>query len=84
MDIFVNSLNFSYIFIDSNLKKGKAPGSDRTSNKLTKDAAGIISKPLAIAFNITPKYSDFSNIGKLAGVFKSSSEKMDTSIDLSL
>ena len=61
------------------LNNGKAPGPDKISTMLIKDAADFIWKPLTVIFNSSLKYGAFPNIWKLAKVkpiFKSGS-RMD-------
>ena len=60
------------------LKNCKAPGSDKISTMLIKDAADFIWKPLTMIFNSSLKYGTFPNIWKLAKVtpiFKSGSKR---------
>ena len=60
------------------LKNGKAPGPDKISTKLIKDAAAFIWKPLTMVFNSSLKYGVFPDIWKLARVtpiFKTDSKK---------
>ena len=60
------------------LKNGKAPGPDKISTKLIKDAADFIWKPLTMVFNSSLKYGVFPDIWKLARVtpiFKTGSKK---------
>ena len=60
------------------LKNGKAPGPDKISIKLIKDAADFIWKPLTMVFNSSLKYGVFPDIWKLARVtpiFKTGSKK---------
>ena len=60
------------------LKNGKAPGPDKISTKLIKDAADFIWKPLTMVFNSSLKFGIFPDIWKLARVtpiFKTGSKK---------
>ena len=60
------------------LKNGKAPGPDKISTKLIKDAADFIWKPQTMVFNSSLKYGVFPDIWKLARVtpiFKTGSKK---------
>ena len=60
------------------LKNGKAPGPDKISTTLIKDAADVIWKPLTMVFNSSLKYGIFPDIWKLARVtpvFKAGSRK---------
>ena len=69
------------------LKNGKAPGPDKISTKLIKDAADFIWKPLTMVFNSSLKYGVFPDIWKLARVtpiFKTGSKKVQIIIDPSL
>ena len=50
------------------LKNVKAPGPDKISTKLFKDAADFIWKPLTMVFNSSLKYGIFPDIWKLARV----------------
>ena len=69
------------------LKNGKAPGPDKISTKLIKDAADFIWKPLTMVFNSSLKCAIFPDIWKLARVtpvFNTGSKKMQIITDLSL
>ena len=69
------------------LKNGKAPGPDKISTKLIKDAADFTWKPLTMVFNSSLKYGVFPDIWKLArvtSIFKTGSKKMKIIIDPSL
>ena len=60
------------------LKNGKAPGQDKISTTLIKDAADFIWKPFTMIFNSSLKYAAFPDIWKLAKVtpiFKSGSKR---------
>ena len=60
------------------LKNGKAPGPDKISTMLIKDAADFIWKPSTMIFNSSLKYGAFPNIWKLAmitPIFKSGSKR---------
>ena len=60
------------------LKNGKAPGPDKISTKLIKDAADFFWKPLTMVFNSSLKCCVFPDILKLARVtqsFKTGSKK---------
>ena len=60
------------------LKHGKAPGPDKISTTLNKDAADFIWKPLTMVFNSSLKYGIFPDIWNLARVtpiFKAGSRK---------
>ena len=60
------------------LKNGKAPGTDKISTTLIKDAAAFIWKPLTMILNSSLKYGAFPDIWKLAKVtpiFKSGSKR---------
>ena len=68
-----------------NLKCSKSAGHDKISVKLVKDAAEILSEPLAIIFNASFKKGVFPDIWKIArvtSIFKSGSKVMSATTGL--